>query len=128
MKIVIETIPHHEQRYETVGDWVVDRDTKTFTIRVSELDNWKYELLVGLHELIEVALCVDRGISSELVDQFDFAYESARSVDDNSEPGDATGCPYGREHYFATNLERLMAAELKVDWNDYDEELSHLGG
>lgn len=128
MKIVIETIPHHEQRYDTCGDWVVDKENKIIQIRVSELTDWKHEFLVGFHELMEVVLCLDRGITTEAVDKFDFAYEANRSVEDISEPGDHPDAPYRKEHFFATSLERLMATELKVDWQKYDDDVFSLGG
>ena len=35
--------------------------------------------------------------------------------------------PYRKEHFFATNLERLLAAELKVDWFEYDRYVDALG-
>lgn len=127
MKITIEVIPHSEQRYETCGDWVINRDTREITIRVSELDNWKYELLVGLHEMVEVMLCFDREISAEEVDKFDMEYELNRDLSDFSEPGDHPDAPYRKEHFFATSIERLMAAELKVDWQKYEQEIERLG-
>jgi hypothetical protein len=34
----------------------------------------------------------------------------------SGEPGDRPDAPYRREHILATNLERLSAAELDVDW------------
>ena len=34
--------------------------------------------------------------------------------------------PYYREHQFATCVERLLALELGVEWNKYDEVVSGL--
>jgi hypothetical protein len=36
-----------------------------------------------------------------------------------SEPGDDPRAPYYREHQFASGMERLMAAELGIDWQQY---------
>lgn len=135
MKIIIETIPHQDQQYETVGDWRRDPDG-TLRIRVSDMGNEKYALLVALHELVEVSLCEDRGITTEEVDDFDKRFEAARAgdgrmlvsialnqsveIDKEGEPGDDPRAPYRKEHFFATNIERQMALELGVDWAEYD--------
>jgi hypothetical protein len=118
VNIKIKTIPHSEQRYETVGDWWFD-DAGDLQIRVSDLHNWKYEALVAFHELAEVLLCKDRGITTEMVDEFDKDYEARRKPGDDSEPGDDPKAPYRREHCFATGVERLLAAALDVSWSEY---------
>ena len=69
MNVKIVTIPHEEQRYPTVGDWVVNGDN--LYISVSKMSDPRYELLVAVHELVEVLLCKERGISQVLVDKFD---------------------------------------------------------
>lgn len=125
MKIVIETIPHSTQRYETVGDWYRDND-ETLHIKVSQEIGDKQASLVALHELIEVLLCEDRGITQDEVDTFDKSFEFHREEGNEDEPGDDPAAPYKLEHFFATNIERLMAAELGVDWNEYDEAVSKL--
>lgn len=125
MNIVITTIPHDKQRYPTVGDWEFFGDEQ-LVIRISEMGNWKYEVLVALHEMIEVLLCKDRNIKQEDVDKFDIFYEHNRPEGDVSEPGDSPQAPYRKEHFFATNIERLMAAELNVDWGEYDKTVINL--
>ena len=121
MQITIRTIPHSEQRYPTCGDWQ-NLPNGDLLITISEMNDWKKEFLVAFHELAEVMLCKDRGIEQELVDRFDMEYEAHRSDwDRTSEPGDAAGAPYHREHFFATSVERLMAAELGVDWSEYEK-------
>lgn len=123
MNITIKTIPHSDQRYPTIGDYWFE-DNGDIQIRVSDTGNWKYELLVALHELIEVSLCKDRGISEPAIKAFDEHFEANRSVfDPDSEPGDDPKAPYRKEHRFAENLERLFAAELGVNWDSYDEDL-----
>jgi len=47
------------------------------------------------------------------------AYERNRREGDLGEPGDDPRAPYYREHQFASGMERLMAAELGVDWQQY---------
>lgn len=126
MNIEIEIIDHHEQRYDTVGDWDLNFETKTLKLRISNLGNWRYNFLVTLHEMCEAALCLDREITTEVVDQFDLQFEENRDVGNIDEPGDDPKAPYRKEHFFATNLERLMAAELRVDWAKYEEEINNL--
>ena len=41
--------------------------------------------------------------------------------------GDNVNAPYRKEHFFATNLERLFASELGVDWFEYDRYVDALG-
>ena len=129
MNITIKTIPQKEQRYETIGDyWFIRKESPptnfNLEIRVSETGNWKYEALVAIHELVEVLLCKDRGISEPDIMAFDKAFEAKRKPDDkDSEPGDDPAAPYGKEHRFAENIERLVAAELGVNWNTHDADL-----
>ena len=120
MNITIKTIPHNAQRYDTCGDWWFD-EAGDLEIRVSDMGNWKYEALVAFHELAEVLLCKDRGITTEMVDAFDMAFEAKREVGNVDEPGDDPACPCRKEHFFATTVERALSAELGVDWSAYDE-------
>lgn len=132
MQIIIKIIKHSEQRYETCGDWYWEKDggEDVLQIRVSDMNNWKYEFLVAFHELAEVILCKDRGISQESVDKFDTKFEEMRSAFPeffgNREPGNSTKAPYQKEHLFATKVESMMAKELKVDWKEYDKTVNEL--
>lgn len=119
MNITIKTIPHAEQRYETVGDWWFD-EAGNLEIRVSNMGNWKHEALVAFHELAEVLLCRDRGISAEAVDMFDERYKG------DGEPGDQPDAPYRKEHFFATTVERMLCAEFREDWAEYDDAVNAL--
>ena len=118
LNIEIKTIPHQDQRYDTCGDWLIDGDN--ITILVSDLGDWRLEYLVADHELREAILCRHRGISQKVVDDFDTSWKS------EGEPGDDPQAPYKREHFFATSIERLTAAELDVDWAEYEGKLNAL--
>lgn len=127
-RISIESIPHDKQRYPTVGDWIT-HENGDLDIKVSEMSDPRFELLVGIHELIEVSLCRHRKISQAEVDAFDLKFEKEREAGKHSpteEPGDNPLAPYQKEHFFATNLERLIAAELGVDWGVYEREVESL--
>ena len=126
MKISIKTIPHELQRYDTCGDWVWT-DAGDLEITVSSTNNWKYEALVAVHELIEVLLCHDRGISQQVVDDFDMSYERDREeFGYEDEPGNEKDAPYHKEHKVATKVEKILAKELKVNWKEYDDHLNNL--
>lgn len=125
MKIIIQTIKHKDQPYPTAGYWRRDADG-TLLINVSQEIGDKYALLVALHELVEVALCEERGITTEMVDTFDKSFELHRHPDDESEPGDDPAAPYRKEHLFASGIEKLMAAELDVNWKHYDQTILDL--
>lgn len=124
MNIDIRTIPHHAQRYETVGDWFFDEEG--LHIRVSKMSDQRYEWLVGIHELVEVLLCKAAGITQEEVDAFDMAYEKKRPEGDDSEPGDDLQAPYALQHSIATGVERVVAAFLGVSWSLYDADIQSL--
>jgi hypothetical protein len=124
MKVTIKVIPHTAQRYETVGDWEVFANN--FEVKVSRMTDWRYEWLVGIHEAIEAALCNHRGITDADVSAFDVEFEAARAEGNTDEPGDHPDAPYRKEHLFATGIEKLLAAELGVNWKIYDEEVNAL--
>ena len=123
LHILIETIDHSKQRYPTVGDWQIDK-AGNLRIAVSKMSDQRYEFLIGMHEAIEAYLAVHAGVSPEAVDRFDRAYEAKRKAGNDSEPGDDPKAPYYRQHQIATGIERLLAAELGVDWSAYDHEVS----
>lgn len=129
MKITIETIPHEKQLYETCGDWRFDADGD-LNIKVSELGDWRMEVLVGVHELVESVLCYNRGVKESDVTDFDIAFEILRDsfpeIIGNTEPGDMVSAPYYNEHQFATKIEKKVAEELGVDWDSYSKTINSL--
>lgn len=126
MKIIIETIPHSKQRYNTCGDWQWNEDVNELTIKVSETNLFDYQMLalVGVHELLEAILCRHEYIPEWQVDHFD---ENWKPQDGLTEPGDHPAAPYHRQHLFASNIERLVAARLGVNWQQYEKEIERLG-
>lgn len=109
------------------GDWTYGPDwiiTKSIKMR-----DWRYELLVQVHELVEAALCKHRGITDDTVTEFDAQFETERSAgihSETDEDGDHPNAPYRKEHFFATNIERLLAAELGVVWSEYEKEIEYI--
>ena len=127
MKPLIITIeaapPAAKMRYPTVGDWQFKPDG-SLHITVARMSDRRYEFLVGLHELVEALLCKQAGVSQAAVDAFDVEYETRRKQGDDSEPGDAAGAPYRREHVIASVTERLAADLLGVNWDRYGAEVA----
>ena len=124
MNVCIKVIPHKEHRYETVGDWWFEGGN--LFIRISEMGNWRYEMCVTIHELVEVLLCKHCKISTSRVDKFDIAFEKARKPGNTDEPGDDARAPYRVQHGIATGVERIVAALLGVDWNKYESKINSL--
>lgn len=127
MRIIIETVDHKDQRYDTVGDWQVDPmlpvtdrvDTPAtdLLIRVSRMADWRSEALVAVHELVEALLCKQSGVTQEMVDAWDMNWnpalpEPAR----DGEPGDDLRAPYHRQHQIAEVIERALCEFFKLDW------------
>lgn len=117
--ITVKTVPDDQQRYNTVGDYYIDKDGNRVFV-VSDMKDWRYEFLVVLHEFVESALCKNRNISDTEIDTFDFEYEKNRDKNDGiSEAGNSPDAPYFKEHQVATKIEKMLAEELNVDWDEY---------
>jgi hypothetical protein len=120
MRIQIETVPHAQQRYETTGDWWWDPDD-TLQMRVSALA----ELAPRRTDRCS------RARGGAALQGSRCVYGSGRRVRHGSGerigwPGDDPRAPYHREHEFAGCVERLLAHELGIDWNDYEDALDAL--
>ncbi len=154
MNIIIKVIPEADQRAEVNGcDWfwrteydcpncefngelvsepgapvlcphcsTVMPATETLQVRVSPQSDERYEILLAIHETCEAILCKYNGVTQAAVDAFDLEYDKTHTFDLNA--GDDPGAPYAREHCFATAIERIMAAELGINWLKYDTELA----
>lgn len=142
MKIIeVDLIPHSQQRYDTVGDWIFHDDQK-LTINISNLhdqagiseNDYTYKhsmgktsiadshVLVAVHEIIEAVLCRARGITDEVVTAWDKQHE------DHPDPGSIPGCPYYAEHMYATMIEKSLASELDMSWDEHGRNIESLYG
>lgn len=143
MQIIIKTIDHKKQPYNTCGDWRwenkkgkpinqtealarADTDDCVLRINISNLKSWRYEMLVAIHELTETLICLNDGVLVEDVDAFDKAFEAAREEGNEDEPGDDPTAPYVEQHCVATAVERLLCASLGCDWRTYEEKVGEL--
>lgn len=121
MKIIIEVIPHKDQRYETCGDWQWQNDD--LHIKVSRSSSWKTDALVAIHELIEAMICLNDGIDEDRVDRFDLMFERSGK---SGEPGDDPRAPYYEAHQFATAIERLVCQRLDLPWHVHEKNIDAL--
>ena len=122
LNIHIKTIQHSYQRYETPGDFFSDGVSDNFF--VSGLNDWRYEVLIAVHELCEWALVKYACIDEKDITKFDQMFEEERSQglhDKYAEAGDDPRAPYRKQHFIATTIERMLGFALNVDWNKYDE-------
>ena len=122
-----EVIDHKAQRYDTCGDYYEQRGEILF--RISKLENWRYEYLILLHELIEWGLTKHQGISIDSIDQFDIKFEEDRAAghhSPDSEPGDDKRAPYNLQHQVATQMEMFMADMIGVNWQEYTDKVNEL--
>lgn len=108
-EIKIKHIPYNKMRYGTVGDYIKTKNG--YDILVSKQKGYvgtEDELKgVALHELIEMWLCLKRGIKLEDIDKWDISYKGS------GEPGEVKSAPYYKEHAFATKIEKLFLKEMK---------------
>jgi len=122
MNVVKKTIPYVEQRYTTCGDYWLEPDG-TLQVRVNSLGNEDMEFLIEMHERIEEHLTRRRGLSEPEILAFDHMWEAERTAGkhaDDEEPGHDPRAPYNKEHVFAENIERLLAAAMGISWPEYD--------
>ena len=101
-------------RYPTVGDWKWMRNGGW--IKIIPRKDWREEILIAFHELIEMSLCRQRKILGKEIMDFDIK----SGLDD---PGMSSKAPYNAEHMTATVLEKLFAYELGVNWRKYNDNL-----
>lgn len=128
MKIVIETIPHKEHRYNTCGDYWIEKDG-TIQVRISKMKD-KYVQAVILHELYELFSVINKKISIKKIDIFDTAFEVLREkypkLIGEQEPGNMISAPYFQEHQDATVIERFFCKNNNIDWNKYEQTIDSL--
>lgn len=131
-RIIIDVLPHQEQRYDTLGDWY---SVKTSTgehlrIVVSSLHNPLAELALIVHELVEAVVCREDGISAEMVDQFDFGFIEGQKngvIPKDAEPGDHPDAPYKEQHELATRIEKEVLHSVGMTWAEYMQICAKVG-
>lgn len=122
MNVSIQVVDPKTMRPEVSGvDWFWD-EKGDLQVRIAPMSDWRYEMLLGIHEAVEAILCKHNGVSQQSVDVFDQEYDKTHSTDCNA--GDDPAAPYKLEHTYATAVERIMAGAMRVCWKTYDDELA----
>jgi hypothetical protein len=125
MKISVVLIPHVEQRYPTCGDWTYDKEG--LKVSVSDCSDPRVDACIAVHEIVEALICKFKGVTQQMVDRFDMEYEEERKMGRvNGEPGDDRDAPYYSAHQVATAVERLLAREIYLNWEEYEKKVGNL--
>lgn len=109
MNLTVTTIPHDEQRYDTLGDYY-EMSPGHWLFTMSDLGDPDTEFCVLIHELVEWYLTQRHGISEASITEWDTEYQGSED-----EPGDDLLAPYHAEHQVAERIEVMVAEELSRD-------------
>ena len=66
-------------------------------------------------------VCLAHGITTEKMIAFDKQFDKFRTEEKPLEPGNDPAAPYHKEHIVATSFEKIIAKELEIDWNEYNQ-------
>lgn len=127
MNIKITFIPHKEHRFTTIGFWYVEKNT--LHIEISKEICWENRVAVLFHELIEAAICISKGITTEQCDEFDELFELEYAMGKwpkSVEAGFDKRCPYRKGHIWGSRFERLVIFLLGADKKKLDAECDKL--
>jgi hypothetical protein len=126
-KIEINFIPHKEHKFTTIGHWAVENEI--LKIWISEEICWQNKAAVLFHELIEVFICISKGITTAECDEFDELFEKeyengiwSKSI----EAGFDKRCPYRIGHIWGSRFERIVIFLLGASWKDCNKECDEL--
>jgi len=120
-------------KFVTVGYWHWTKpDNKgMLLVEVSKLPDWRFNIAVLGHELIEVFYCWLFKITTERCDRFDESYEKkyeSGEVSPEFEPGCDPQCPYHWGHMAGIVWERLFIHGTLASWNKYNDECNKIMG
>jgi len=126
-EISVKFIDHKRQRYDTAGDYTIKNGV--LRIRISKTGKSLYNMLILVHELIEVTLVIKNGICFRTIDNFDIQFEKDRAIGrhtPHAEPGDDPKAPYHSEHKFASWVESALCKFMGLSWEGYCEAIDEL--
>jgi hypothetical protein len=119
MRIILEVIPHEQQRLGETGDWFFKSDNE-LVVRISDLGDWRMNFLFMRHEMDEAILCKYAGITTEQVDEDQQKQYTAEENNPDSFSG-YPGAALQYQHNDALAAEWIMSRLLGVDWKEYSE-------
>lgn len=115
LNINITTIPQRCMDYDTLGDY--KGHMRRRFIEIAELNDPRWEFLIGYHEMIEQQLALALGISEESIMVWDKEHPDA------DDPGSLPDCPYGTIHLFAERHEKELCEACGWSWEEYNAAL-----
>jgi hypothetical protein len=130
MRITVKIQPKEKMRYNTVGDYFMERnghgEISALHFEIADTGNDFYNRMILIHEMIEELICESRGISEGSIDSFDMKFEAERKEGNTLEPGDEQNAPYRNCHCFSTGVERSLCAMLEIPWKEYENCVANL--
>lgn len=129
MNIKIQFIAHKNHRHTTLGYWKVENGS--LVIQISRELCWENRIVVLFHELIEAAICIRNGITTEECDAFDDLFEleyEAGIWPKSVEAGFDKRCPYRKGHIWGSRFELLVMLLLRADRKKLNAECNKLMG
>jgi hypothetical protein len=128
--IRFKVIPYEAMRYEDAADWYYCPACGCLTIVAADTGEWRYNLLLLVHETVEALLCRWHGVRQKDADNWDTMVwpNMHPAVQDfyGGYAGDHPYCPYHQEHKWATRVERCLAVLLLVRWARYGARLDEV--
>jgi hypothetical protein len=115
-RIIIEHKPFSKMRYSTVGDWY----DKEGNIHIDTIltDDWRVNISIAIHNLIEKFLCDNSNVKGEDVDK----YAMNHHLEDD--PGLNPDAPHHDQHMLADRIERLIHTELGLSRKKYEYKIN----
>ena len=133
MNIHLISLDKDRIRNDQCGDWYVEEDTEDGSERLvaasAIMSDWRSEVAVQVHEMIEALLCKKHGVTDLQVTQFDAMFEEERTKGLHglyAEAGDDPRAPYRDEHAEATFAERAICAALGLAWGEHERNVEAL--
>ncbi|MBF0555646.1 MAG: hypothetical protein HQK96_14040 [Nitrospirae bacterium] len=128
MNIIIKIVEQKEQKFLTQGDWRPD-EHGDMIITITKCPDWRHEAGIAVHELVELYISKNLGITIEQCDEFDAMYEEgyrSGKIPLNKEPGYDKKCPYFLGHVWGDRFSFVLLWLLGVKWKDYVRETDKL--
>ena len=125
IKTKIESVPLKSQRYRTLGDYFIKKGIRYF--KITKTKNNLFDDLIFVHEFCEEILTRNKGIKEKEITKHDLWIEDEIAegrYPDDAEPGEHPKSPYRREHLLAMRIEKMLAKELGINWEEYNNYLN----
>ncbi len=120
-QIHVDFQKYKEMRYPTLGDYAEFNNCIRFFIATTDDKGKKIkekeQFLTLIHEMVEAYLCFFQGVEWKEIDKYDIDMDKKNP---DIEPGDQEDAPYHKQHEIAKQIEKFLASELGVNWEEYN--------